>query len=480
MDDGSAPKPDVGPGDGIDDDIREASTLKVSEERGHVGDTLTLKGVNLPRDREVKVVWNSVRGMWGVRRSNKVLGPQYQPRKDRIYTTVTGDSSTFKMDWTVQEDFGGEHALELRTGDDVKLDSTTFTIDPHFELDRTEAPVGDRFRLTGYGLGPDPISTNYQVTWDNGYVGFVTGVQNHGTATAEIRAAGPPGEHVLRVWRNPTGVPFLQNDTQSPYGHITGGRRTTWTVTVTDRDDAPPTAEMEEMWPEDPVETHLPDVEAESDAELSVEPSSGKPGTDAIVTGRAFPAGAAVDLVWHTHGGQQAAGDPVRPEPRPGVLPTVEADEDGSFQVDVEIPSDMGATRPITAEIDGRRVAVAGFMLQPDIVDISPTEGPVGTQIDVELAGLGWPLYENNYYVLYDNKPVGYVASNLADEDGIVRFNVEATGHAGYHFIDVVPSFNDTDADDFEFDHKPHLSYLDNHPVRALPGMHFTFEVTGE
>lgn len=478
MDDDRSPVPDGGSSEHRTTESRPTGRLQLSDHEGFVGDTLTLKATNLPADRIVRIVWNTVRGRWGVRRSNKILGPQFQRHQETLLTRRTDERRGFKERWVVNEDFGGEHVLELWAGDDTKLDTATFTIKPHFELDRTTAPLGERFRLTGYGLGPDRMTNNYQVTWDNGYVGLMTGIENSGTATADIRAVGPPGEHVLQVWRNYTGVPFLQNNTQSPSDEITGGRPYAWDVEVTPTDEAPPVAEMEAMYDEAPVEAHIPPVDEETDAELVIEPTSGKPGTAAIVTGRGFPAETAVDLVWYTQGGERAADDPVRPEPRPDVLPPVTTDEDGSFQVDAEIPSDVGATRPIHAAVDGRSVAATGFMLQPDIVDISPTAAPVASEVTVEVAGLGWPLYENTYYVLYDNKPMGYVVSNLSDEEGVVRFNVRASGPPGYHFIDMVPSFNGTEVEEYDFDHKPHLSFLDNHPCRAMPGMHFCFEVT--
>ncbi|MFB6110234.1 MAG: hypothetical protein ABEJ60_05095 [Halodesulfurarchaeum sp.] len=458
------------------DDLAAASTLMVSHDEAFVNDQIRVKGFNLPANQTVSVSWRLITGMWGMQRSNKVLGPQYTSQEEELFRVETDESREFKRSWTVPESFGGEHHLELKAGDRT-LDTESFTIKPHFELDRQEAPLGESFRLRGYGLGRDRVSTNYQVTWDNGYVGFMTGVENRGTATADIRAVGPVGEHVIQVWRNYTGVPFLQNNTQSPADEITGGRPYVWNVTVTEPDRSPPLAEMESMYDEEPIQEHIPPVDEESEASLTIQPTSGKPGTSAILTGRGFPANTEVDLVWHTHGGERVSDDPVRSEPRPEVLPTTVTDEEGSFQVDITIPTDIGATRPIFAAVDGRTIASTGFMLQPDIVDVSPTKGPVGTAITVELAGLGWPLYENNYYVLYDNKPMGYVASNVA-EDGIVRFNVRASGEPGYHFIEVIPTFNNTETDEFDFDHKPHLSYLDNHPGRAMPGMHFAIEVT--
>jgi hypothetical protein len=450
-------------------------TLVLSEEEGYVGDTITFKGRNLPANQQLDLVWKTSDGKWGVLKGNEVVGAQYQPRTTRIATVRTDDDGQFTEDWEVFEDYGGEHVVELQSRDGETLARAAYTITPWFEIDRTTAQLGDSFMITGYGLGPNVVQNNYQIAWDNGMVGFITGVMNRGTATAEIRAVGPVGEHVIQVWRNYRGVPFLQNNTQSPFGPVSDGREYAWTVEVTEPETPPATVWMDQLMNEAPLPVHLPDPDVESEAELEISPQSGQPGADAIVTGRNFPADTTVDLVWHTHEGHRVKGIPITPEPVEGVFPTVETDENGRFQIDVTIPPDIGATRPITAEIDGRSVAVAGFMMQPKVMNISPTEGPVGTEIDIEISGVGWPTYENAYYFVYDNKPLGYICGLEAK---INRTVLQATGEPGYHFIDVYPSFFDVQEDEPDFELKPHLSYLDNHPVRPLPGIHFAFEVT--
>jgi hypothetical protein len=457
-------------------------TLVLSENEGYVGDDLTLDGLNFPPNESFEVAWHTSEGRWGVIRANDVHDPQYRPRVETILTVSTDDDGRFTETWEVTPDYGGDHVVEVRTDDGTVLSSSNFTIKPHFELDRTTAPLGEAFHLTGYGLGPDRVTNNYQVTWNNSYVGFLTGVQNRGTANAEIRAVGPPGEHVLQVWRSHRGFPFLQDNTQSPLGPVADGRQSTWTVEVTEPEERPPTAWIDPLLDEEPIDVHMIEPEADTAATLDISPTSGQPGTDAIITGREFPPETNVDLVWHTHTGHRFMDSQVTAEPRPDALPNVRTDESGSFQVEVEVPVDIGETRPITAEVDGTSVAATGFMLQSAIRDITPTEGPVGTEIRVQIESIGFPIYGNNYAVVYDNSFMGYFCShNRSDsdeEDGLVEIELKAGGQPGLHFIDVIPSFNETQVEELWIDDKPHLSYIDNHPVRPLPAMHFTFEVT--
>lgn len=474
--------------DRLDDHRGEASSrpgsIALDRAEGYVGDTFTISGVEFPANEAFDVVWRSVDGQWGALRANEIRNPQYRPVQDTILTVSTDDDGRFEGEWEVREDYGGDHTLEVRGEDGEVYAEDSFTVKPHFELDRTVAPMGETFQVTGYGLGPDRSVSNHQVAWDDGYVGFITGVENHGTAHADIRAVGPPGEHVIQVWRSNEGMPYLQNNTTSVLGPVADGRQSAWTVEVTEMEERPPTAHMGPLLEEEPLAAHLLEPEEDTAAAIDISPTYGQSGTEAVVTGREFPPETEVDLVWHTHAGHRFMDDAVRPTPRPDVLPSVVTDVDGRFQVDVTVPTDIGETRPITAEVDGTSVATTGFVLQPEIGGIEPEAAPVGTEINVELLGIGWALYDNNWVVLYDNKPAGYICSHNRDDDeepvdgATVRFELRASGEPGLHFIDVVPTFNDNEIGDFDLSNRAHLSHVNNHPLRPEPAFHFTFEVT--
>jgi hypothetical protein len=459
-------------------------TLVLDSEEGYVGDTITFRGLNLPPNEQFDLRWQSVSGEWGVLQAHEIVGPQYRPRTDTIATVESDSDGRFEMEWTVPEDYGGDHRIRLVNGDGGDIAETEFEIIPHFEVLETTAELGDSFTVRGYGIGPEIMVNNYPVVWDNGYVGFMTGVQNRGTATAEIRAAGPPGQHVLQVWRSHLGIPFLQNNTQSPYGKVADGRKRTWTVEVTEPEEPPETAWVDPLLEENPIPLHYPDLDEDTDAELDITPQCGQAGTTAVLSGSGFPAHEEVDLIWYRHEGHEPQGKNQPPdhsvwaERKPDVLPTVSTDSDGEFQVEIEIPVDVGSTRPIAAEIGGRSVAVTGFMLQPSIETFEPTSGPVGTEIEIELSGIGWTMYETTPMFVYDNDMLGYSCALSGPNRTKLRTKLRASGQPGYHFIEVYPAIFTAEEDDPDFQLKPHLSYLDNHPVRPLPACHFTFEVT--
>lgn len=457
-----------------------SGTVVVSEEEVYVGDEIPLKARNLTPETTYNLLWHSVDGQWGVIEANEITGPQYTATEQTISTIETDEKGNFDGSFEIPQDYGGDHQIELRTTDGKSVDRTEITVRPRFELERTKAPLGEAIYLTGYGLGPNPVSNNFQVTWDNVMVGYVTGVQNNGTATAGIRAVGPPGDHVIRVWRNYRGVPFLQNNTQSPYGPVAGDRPAKWEVTVEPPDPSLPTTWTDEMLPEHPIPVHYPDLDRETDAELSIEPTSGVAGTEATIVGRNFPANETVNLVWHRHEDDFESTSGVVITEKPNVLPTVTTDNTGEFVTTVTLPRDKGGTRPITARIGGDSVAVTGFVLQPRLLDVSPTSGPAGTEIEIEIEGIGWTAYSTMFFT-YDNGMMGYVCGNNdTDEHGITRTRFEATGGPGIHLIEAYPTIFETKDDGLNVEIKPHLSYLDNHPVRPLPAMHATFEITEE
>ena len=454
-----------------------SGTLVVSDDETYVGDTVTLDGRNLPPNEPVNLVWHTAVGHWGILKGNEVVGPQYQHHTRRIRTLSTDENGAFTEEFEIPEDYGGEHRIQIQTVDEDVLAQETVTVVPWFELEQTSVPLGETFEVTGYGIGPNYLTNNYQIVWDNTMVGFITGVKNRGTATAEIRAVGPVGDHTIQVWRNFHGVPFLQNNTQSPFGPVAGGRQSAWTVEVTERESELPTSWMDSLADEQPLTTHLVKPDVESDAELDISPNCGQAGTDAFIQGKNFPPETTVNLVWYTHQGHHIKGTGVSAEPEPDRFPVVTTDEEGKFQTEVTIPSEVGSTRPITAEIDGQIVATTGFMMQPEIKQMSPTEGPVGTDIEFEFRGLGWTMADTAYFFVYDNTRVGYVCGSDNDE-GVVRTHLKAAGEPGTHFIDVYPGFFKMEEEKPDFTLKPHLSYKDNHALRQLPAFHFTFEVT--
>ncbi|MFB6169539.1 MAG: hypothetical protein ABEJ06_00175 [Haloarculaceae archaeon] len=454
-------------------------TLEASADSGVVGDPLQFRGSGLPGGTDLDLVWHSVDGHWGLVKETEIVAPQYPARADHVGTVATDSDGTFTYDWAFPEDYGGSHEVTVRSGDGTTLARTTVGIEPSFELDRTSAPLGETFTVTAHGLGVSGYTSEYEVAWDNGLLGIVTAVSSRGRAEAVVPAAGPVGEHVLRVGRGWSGV-FYLNLQQSPYEPPDFP---TWTVEVTEpADELSGGMEVAGGPPASPetmrriVDAQYPDATVSGNgASLSVSPPRGSVGDRATVTGSGLPSNEGVDLVWLTKRGNRVQSGFSTSRV---ALASATTDGKGRFETQVTVPDDLGGVHPLVAEVGGSPVALATYGLDPSVAGISPASGPVGTDFTVHLKGVGWTEYDNTYAVAYDNKLLGYACG--FNSQGDVKIPLTATGPAGYHTIDLYPAvYQGIDEGTMpDFYNKPQLSYRTDHPGRSLPAFRFVFETT--
>ena len=60
----------------------------------------------------------------------------------------------------------------------------------------------------------------------------------------------------------------------------------------------------------------------------------------------------------------------------------------------------------------------------------------MGTQIPVEIQGIGWRELEGSWVLVYDNKYTGFASAITTS--GTAKFTVPATGHTGLHVLEVI------------------------------------------
>jgi hypothetical protein len=98
---------------------------------------------------------------------------------------------------------------------------------------------------------------------------------------------------------------------------------------------------------------------------------------------------------------------------------------------------------------------------------ISPTSGPVGTPITIEVRGIGWQSYQNSFQLAYDNAYTGWVSAITTE--GYAKFVIPATGSPGTHYITLGHS---------EFG-APYMNPQQQPVVASRPFPHIPFTVTG-
>jgi hypothetical protein len=197
-------------------------------------------------------------------------------------------------------------------------------------------------------------------------------------------------------------------------------------------------------------------------AALYINPPCAHIGDSVEVTGTGYAAGAEVDLIWYTvqgryelQGGTEFVGQAY--DDYYGVLASAVADPDGSIRATVVVPTDFGGAHDVRALVAGREVSQASLTIHPTIF-LVPEEGPVGTPVELHIAGVDCRPSLNTWHILYDNRYLGLVSAVTTRGVAVARFR--ATGPVGPH---VIGAWNNS------FNNTPYLAW-DTGPFRDIPG----------
>ena len=141
-------------------------------------------------------------------------------------------------------------------------------------------------------------------------------------------------------------------------------------------------------------------------------------------------------------------------------------DATGAFTATFAVPRGFGYGHDVMV-VDAQKVIRNKALFDVDMVTtISPTSGPVGTPITIEVKGIGYQAYQNSFQLDYDNAYTGWVSS--VTTDGYAKFVIPATGAVGTHIIALGHS-------DFG---APYMNPNQQPVVASRPFPHLAFTVT--
>jgi hypothetical protein len=216
----------------------------------------------------------------------------------------------------------------------------------------------------------------------------------------------------------------------------------------------------------------VPQNNATTGPRISVLPDVASVGDNVTVNGQGFAPNAQLPLFWTTRHGSNLLGYKLVDEP----LRNVTAGAGGSFSFTMRVPSDLGGIHYIAA---GNLTEKSnGTLFIQRTARLSMTEGPVGSQIQIVMQGVGWDFNTNIAAFDYDNSYVGYGCG--FNSGGNVTFTFPATGAVGIHTIDVYPSVwwgPVNFANQQPVVYRLALLTPHDHP-ELMPSFHFTFLVT--
>jgi len=444
----------------------DVQRLKFTYDKAVVGARVNVSAAGLPAGREVELQWGTVTGGWVVEDYYHFRGKKYTDSTMSLGRFPIDQSGGLNAQFTIPEDYGGVHDV-MAVLDGRTVAQNGIEVTQSFEISSTSGPIGAPIELRVTGLGWRTMESTWVVNWDNNTLGWISAASARGSAVARFRAAGPAGNHVIKVYTGWQGQPYLNHE-QSPVAHLP---RPEFIFRTT---SAPP--QVQSAAAEPYQKQVVPDVEIKAaNAAVSLTPTQGPVGTQARLKATGLRPGAALDLVWQTAVGNRVGGEGF--EPLDNVMGQVTVGADGALDVPVVVPEDLGGLHSLALRDGATMLARTHFVIETSIVSMTPTSGPAGTPVTIHLKGVGWTEYDNIYVATYDNAYMGYACGFNSQGDVVINFM--AAGAPGVHLIDLYPGiYQGPQTEPQQLYRTPQLTYADDHPGNKIPALRFAFDVT--
>jgi hypothetical protein len=431
---------------------------------------MTISGSHLPASTRVELTWSTANVTW-------VLDPQpgtvnYLGRQRTKFAVVLGTVTTdaggsFRVHLAAPRDWGGVHDIyavianqEVAHGGFITL--RKLTVSP------TSGPIGTPVTITYSGLGASEYEGGASLLWDNKFVGEMMANWTRGVAQATIRAAGPPGRHLIDIGDAVDELYLNIPQSTLPYA---GEFTAIFTVT---KDSGRPAPSID--WPVDVAPTvsaittlRTAGLVTGSGVKAELASTAGPVNSKVALSATGVKGAAPVQFMWSTVVGNRINCHGVCwsfvSQPVGGATPS-----DGSVHGTVQVPDGLGGWHVVQVMQAGKVLAQVPYYVEESIVGhgVSSLVVKEDQPFSVHLKGVGWTQLDNTVAVDYDNSYVGYGCG--FNSNGDVVLNLHATGGPGTHLIDIYPvlytlspSFADT-----PFGMLPVLTYQEDEPGLAL------------
>jgi hypothetical protein len=452
-----------------------SANLHLSSKMDVVGSVVEFTVSDLTPNQPVQLIWDTKVGSYKIDGTYTFDQPVYEDKQETLLTATSDANGKWKGSFTVPNGFGGNHTVIIEQAG-TEMSQANIYIKPSFSISPTEGPVGTPITVTAEGIGPSAMDSNWVLTYDNKMTGLLSAVSTNGSAKAVIRAAGNTGDHTLTIYHGYLGMPYI-NHTQSPHAFLPVP---TFSFKVTSDKPTPhgsyPATNYVEEIPASAANGGLlmPALQNDNGVSVKLSQTSGQVGQPVVLEVAGLPANQKVDVIWNTMSGSRTSGEGFAPKQLD--LAQLSTDASGNLTYKFPVPDDLGGIpHRIDLTVDGETVGQAYLRILPSIAKITPTHGPAGTEIAIEIKGVGWTEYDNTYHVTYDNAYTGYVCG--FNSEGTVDIFLTASGEPGYHLIDLYPGIYRGKKAKPNIYNAPQLTYQEDHPGDALPAIRLGFEI---
>lgn len=446
--------------------------LTLDKVEGRIGDEVHLTAESLEPNEALKVIYMDMEGSYSLRDNYSFIGTIYDQVEIELTEGTADEDGNWSGTITIPDGFGDDHDIYIYQND-KKVAKANFFVETVFTMSPESGPIGTEIEIIGEGLSWKMYGSIWHLNYDNSYTGMITGISTNGKARAVVRASGNVGDHMITIESGSSGSPFLSRDT-SAINYISTQY---FTFTVTDDEPVTELAYVEEAPEPAGGGIQLPAPENKDNVMISLDKDAEIVGEEVVMTGSGLPADTEITFDWHT-----MVGNRVTPEGYSlniSELGKVQTDDNGNFTFPFAVPDDLGGLEHLIDVKVGNEIYGQTYLrILPSIVSITPSEGPPGTLVTIEIKGSGWTEFDNALGIVYDNAYIGYVCG--FNSQGTVKLPFVASGEPGYHLIDIYPSIYQGQMVQPNIYLKPQLTYQNDHPGTGMPAIRTFFKVTEE
>src|SRR5579863_3367194 len=192
--------------------------LELKYDKAVVGAEVRVVAEGLPAGENVDLKWGTVTGGWVIEDNYYFRGRKYSETTLSLGKFRVSASGRLDATFAIPEDYGGVHDV-IATIDGKVVAQNGVEVTQSFEMTPASGPIGTPVELRVKGLGWRTMENTWVVNWDNRGVGFVSAVSTHGSAVARFRAAGPEGDHPVKIYTGWQGQAYL-NFQQAPNAYL--------------------------------------------------------------------------------------------------------------------------------------------------------------------------------------------------------------------------------------------------------------------
>ncbi|MDO8532240.1 MAG: hypothetical protein Q7T26_08755 [Dehalococcoidia bacterium] len=404
-----------------------------------MGTAITMTAEGLTPGQDVEFQWATANGSFAIKTDAGAVKYEqrvFKPRRIPLGRATVDAQGKATATFAAPDDFGEVHEIyAVAAGQDVAQGG--FRTLRYATISPTEGPVGTPITITVTGMGWKPFEHSMGVLYDNKYGGYMSAVTTGGKAVFQIRAAGPPGQHTIRLHSAGKSIPYI-NIQQSPFSYLP---QFDFVFTVTD-DKGPPPDSVDKIDGSRVAVANaiVPGAIAKKTSVASgmtatLEPAAGAALSKATLRAQGLPPNVQLDLLWLTV--QSSPNAPASWTPTTTTLTKVTTTPDGALTVDVQIPDDVGGWHAVRLAAGKDTIAEAPFYVERSVVSVTPRRVRMGDTFTIKIKGAGWTELDNGVAVTYDNAYIGNAIAQ--DGSGDITLRLTATGGSGTHLIDVYP-----------------------------------------